>query len=221
MRQQSRWHFMAVMVLAVCALSCAGCFGRWAHRERTASLQTVQGDLEYARLQTRETLKALDEVEFAPRPDLKVAYGMLTERVNLLTGVGGRLVRHATGMKLRGGAYIVEPETDPTQCRYPRLSDTGKMRTMELQEAFEPLSRNAGMVQRAYRAFEFDVLAIEDILSDHLNLLGVDAMEPFLRMARVDGDSLEQALEQALLAVQDAKKAHDEGAPEAGAVPVP
>lgn len=215
MRQYSPLHFLNCLLLTCCALSLAGCAGLWGERRdrMSASLQTVQDDLTYTQLQITETQKALEELAVAPVADLPEAYQSLRGEVNKMTGAGARLVRHAEGMHYRGGSYLVESESSATQCQYPRLSANAGTRALELGEAFGPIAEQSKEVQRAYRAFEFDIASINDYLFNHLTPQGIDIMQLFFRKAEVDGESLSLALDRARAAVQEAKAAQSEATP--------
>jgi len=207
MRQPGRFHLAMATVLLAATLSTAGCtLFRSGQSEKTASLLAVQGDLEYAQLQARETREAMDELAVAHERDLKRAYRAFSDLVGRMTTVGGRLVRHADGMHYRGDTYLVEPEKSATECQFPRLSETAGTRPLELGEAFEPVSRGSTLVKRALREFESDITRIRDHLSRFPNPKGVETMALFMRKAQVDGESLSYALEQALSAVQEAKR---------------
>ncbi|QWV99507.1 hypothetical protein KP003_09900 [Geomonas nitrogeniifigens] len=179
---------------------------------KSAPLQTVQDDLQYARQKTWDTRKALDDVRFANQADLPRAYRAFREEVNTMTDAGMRLVQHANGMHYQGNAYIVEAEQSAGQCRYPRLSRSARMPRMELGDAFEPIDEQAQQVQRAYRSFQFDILAIERYLSREMTEKGVRDMEIFMRRSEVNGDSLLYALEAELSVVERAKRAYNETA---------
>ncbi|QWV95566.1 hypothetical protein KP004_10475 [Geomonas oryzisoli] len=194
--------------------STAACSSWWAGGRdgKSASLQTVQDDLRYARQKTQETRKALDDVRFADQIDLPRAYRAFRDEVNTMSGAGSKLVQHANGMHYQGNAYLVEAEQSAGQCRYPRLSKTSRMPRMELGDAFEPIDVQGQQVQRAYRSFEFDIRTIEEYLSRELTEQGVRDMEIFMRRSEVDGDNLLYALEAELTVVERAKRAYDETA---------
>ena len=207
---------MIVLVLVATALSFAGCAGnRFKLRTTmTASLQTVQGDLELAQLQTRETEAALNELVLSPEADLRQGYEAFSESADKMTGIGARLLQHADGIHYRGRAYLVEPETSATECRYPRLSSNAGTRTVELGDEYDPIDQRTRQVKRAFRALDFDLSMIRDHLSAHLTPKGVETMTVMIKKAQVDVESLDYALQQALVAVQDAKTAQTEAAPE-------
>lgn len=218
MRQHGSRLFIGLLVLLVSALIISGCAGRKMKRraEITASLQTVQSDIEYAQLKTRETREALNGVVLSHEADLWQAYETLSDRVNKMSGAGGRLIRHADGMYYRGSSYLVEPEASATECKYPRLSESSGTRPLELGDAFQPIAEESVHVKRAYRAFEFDMTAIRDSLSRDLTPRAVDTMTTMFRKAHVDSDSLKTALEEMLASVQEAKSAPQQGAPAGG-----
>lgn len=208
MRQPGWLYLVGSILLLAATLSTAGCAVlRTKQSAKTASLQTVQGDLEYAQLQTRETREALSELAISHVKDLRRATRELSDRVGSVTTVGERLVRHADGMHDRGGDYLVEPEISAAECRFPRLSETAGTRPLELGEAFEPIARKGAQVKRAYREFASDLLSIRDTLTKYPTPRVVENLALFLRKAEVDGESLNNALEQALAAVQEAKMA--------------
>ncbi|MBU5613698.1 hypothetical protein [Geomonas azotofigens] len=214
MRQPNSRRSLAWLEVLLIGISLSGCSSWRAgwREENSASLQTVQDDLRYAELKTRDTRKALDDVRFAYEADLPRAYRALREEVNTMTGAGERLVRHANGMHYQGNAYLVEAEKSAGECRYPRLSRSARMPRMELGDAFEPIAELGQEVQRAYRAFQFDIDAIEEHLSRELSEQGVRDMAIFMRRSEVDGDNLLYELEAELSAVDRAQRAYSETA---------
>lgn len=207
MRQQSSHGFLHWLVLAALLFSLNGCATGWGWGQdnKSASLQTVQDDLEYAQQKTKETTEALHDLVFADGADLPRAYRAFKDEVNTMNEAGARLVRHANGMHYQGNSYLVEAESSAGECRFPRLSKTAGMPRMELGDAFAPLAERGEQVQRAYRSFAFDVAAINKHLSRNLSERGVWDMELFFRRSEVDGESLSYALDQALAAVKRAK----------------
>ncbi|MBJ6750100.1 hypothetical protein [Geomonas anaerohicana] len=198
-----------------------GCTSWWggSRQGSSASLQTIQDDLQYAQLKTQETRKALDDVRFADAADLPRAYRAFREEVDTMTGAGEKLVQHANGMHYQGNSYLVEAEKSAGECRYPRLSRNARLPRMELGDAFEPIAEQGQAVQRAYRAFEFDIEAIDGYLSRELSEQGVRDMEVFIRKSGVDGDSLLYELETELSVVDRAQRAYSETNQGKGATP--
>ena len=207
MRQPNRIHFILVVGIVFWSLCLAGCAGGRItfHVNNSASLQTVEADLEYAQLQAESTRKALEELVLADPPDLGRAYGEFADRATRMNLVGERLVRHADGMEYQGSTYLVEPEKSATECRCPRLSNTARTKPLELGAAFDPIAAAAISVRRAYRAFESDLSNIRSILSTHPTTKGIETVDTFIKKAAVDEESLNRALEQAQALVQDAK----------------
>ncbi|WP_224956698.1 hypothetical protein [Geomonas subterranea] len=212
MRQLNSPHSPGWLAVVLIGISLTGCTSWWGGSRQGAStsLQTVQDDLQYAQLKTRETRKALDDVKFADEADLPRAYRAFRDEVNFMTGAGEKLVQHADGMHYQGNSYLVEAESSAGECRYPRLSRNARLPRMELGDAFEPIAEQGQAVQRAYRAFEFDIGAIEEHLSRELSEQGVRDMEIFMRKSEVDADNLLYELEAELAAVDRARKAYDE-----------
>ena len=207
MRQKNSLGFLGWLALTAFAFSLTGCaaWSAGSRDENTASLQTMQDDLQYAQLKTRQIRKALDDLLFADGVDLPRAYRAFRDEVNTMTGAGMRLVQHAEAMHYQGNSYLVEAESSAGQCRYPRLSKSAGMPSIELGDAFEPIAEQGVRVQRAYRAFAFDIAAIDDSLSGVLSERGIRDMEIFFSRSEVDGDNLSYALDQALAAVERAK----------------
>ncbi|WP_224982145.1 hypothetical protein [Geomonas agri] len=212
MRQLNSLRPLGWLTVVFIGMSLTGCTSRWVglRQGNSASLQTVQDDLQYAQLKTQKTRKALEDVKFADQADLPRAYRAFREEVNTMTGAGEKLVQHANGMHYQGNAYLVEGEKSAGECRYPRLSGNAKLPRMELGDAFEPIAEQGQAVQRAYRAFELDIEAIDEYLSQELNEQGVRDMEIFMRKSDVDGDSLLYELETELSVVDRAQKAYTE-----------
>lgn len=207
MRQQNSLGFLGWLTLVAFAFSSTGC-AAWSARsrdEKTASLQTVRDDLQYAQLKTRQTRKALDNLLFADGVDLPGAYRAFRDEVNMMTGAGMRLAQHAEAMHYQGNSYLVEAESSAGQCRYPRLSKSAGMPSIELGDAFEPIAEQGMQVQRAYRAFAFDIAAIDDYLSRKRSEQGVRDMEIFFRKSEADGENLSYALDRAMAAVERAQ----------------
>lgn len=209
MRQPSPIHFILLVGFVFSSFCLAGCAGaRFNFRaDNSASLQTVEADLEYARLQAESTREALEEMVFADPPDLGRAYRDFADKATRMNLVGERLVRHADGMEYQGSSYLVEPEKSATECQYPRLSNTARTKPLELGAAFDPIAAAAISVRRAYRAFESDLSNIRSILSTHQTTKGIEIVDIFIKKAAVDEESLNEALGQAQALVQDAKTA--------------
>ncbi|ACH39316.1 hypothetical protein Gbem_2304 [Citrifermentans bemidjiense Bem] len=218
MRQPNPIHLVLVVGFVFSSLCLAGCAGgRFTFRaNNSASLQTVEADLEYARLQAENTREALDELVFANPPDLERAYRDFADKAMSMNLVGERLVRHADSMEYQGSSYLVEPEKSATECQFPRLSNTGRTKPLELGPAFDPIAAKAISVRRAYRAYESDLSNIRSILSTHQTTKGIEVVDIFIKKAAVDEESLTEALEQAQALVQDAEKAAATPLPDGG-----
>lgn len=215
MRQSSPFHFILVVGCVFSSLCLAGCAGgRFTfHANNSTSLQTVEADLEYARLQAESTRKALEQMVFADPPDLGRAYRDFDEKATRMSLVGERLVRHADGMEYQGNSYLVEPEKSATECRYPRLSNTARTEPLELGGAFDPIAAAAISVRRAYRAFQSDLSNIRSILSTHQTTKRIEIVNIFIKKAAVDEESLNEALVRAKALVQEAKTAGPNSSP--------
>ena len=174
------------------------------HPSSTASLQTVQGDLEFARSQVEKTDEALDELAVTQAEDLKQACRVFSKNVDKMGMIGERLVKHANGMR-DSGDYLVETEKSATQCRFPRLSENAGTQPLQLGEAFKPIYEGSKEVKHAYRAYYFDISNIRDQLSRNMTLKVIESMDPLFRKAQADSVSLTEALNQELGALQDAK----------------
>lgn len=209
MRQPSQVRFIWVMGLVFLNLCLAGCAGGRVtfHVDNSASLQTVEADLQYAQLQAASAGKALDDLVLADPPDLGRAYREFLDTAARMKLVGERLVRHADGMEYRGSNYLVEPEKSATECEYPRLSNTARTKPLELGEAFAPIAAAAISVRRAYRAFESDLSNIRSVLSTNPTTKGIETVDIFIKKSAVDEASLTRALEQAQSLVLDAETA--------------
>lgn len=206
-----------VAVVAITTITVSGCARTRVRIHETASLQTLQGDLQYARQQTDQSVDALDEIEVAPPEDLEAAVRTLSGDVDALGTIGRRLIRHDNGLRSYGTTYIVEPEKSVTECRYPRLSESARTQPMQLGEAFGPIEESSRVVRHAYRAYYFDVTQIRDSLLRDTVPGRVETLDPIFRKARVDGESFKQALDRALSAIEAAKLTQPP--PEAGQVP--
>lgn len=211
MRQQS----LTRLILAVSALCIAGC-ASWTNwtAPKTATLQNVQDDLQYAQMKTRDSRAALEELLVADQADLPAAYRAFNAKLNLMEGAGSRLVQNADGLRYRGNSYLVEAESSAGQCRYPRLSKSARMPGLVLGDAFDPIAEQSSRVQRAYRAYESDLVAVSSHLSRQLNEQGVRDVELFIRKGASDGENLSYALDEAMTAVDKAKTAYEKTAQE-------
>lgn len=217
MRQQS----LPRLIVGISMLWLTGCasWTNWS-APKTATLQNVENDLQYAQMKTRDSRAALEELLVAEGADIPAAYQAFNEKLNLMEGAGSRLVRNADGLRYRGNSYLVEAETSAGQCRYPRLSKNARMPGLVLGDAFDPIAEESSRVQRAYRAFELDLLAVSSHLSRQLNEQGVRDVEVFIRKGESDGENLSYALDQAMVAVDKAKAAYDKTAQEKEAAQV-
>lgn len=206
MRQQSLPRLIAV--LSVVWLSGCATWTNWT-APKTATLQNVQNDLQYAQMKTRDSRAALEELLVADRADIPAAYRAFNMKLNLMEGAGSRLVRNADGLRHRGSSYLVEAETSAGQCSYPRLSKNARMPGLVLGDAFDPIAEQSSRVQRAFRAYESDLLAVSSHLSGQLNEQEVRDVEMFIRKGESDAENLSYALDQAMVAVDRAKAAYD------------
>jgi hypothetical protein len=208
------WLVTLFFVMALLLTGCASFgTGRTAGAGTSATLQNVQDDYQQALLQTAASEEALGGMTVAAEPDLKQTFGFFSTNRDKMEQIGSRLVTHADGMFFRGTYYFVESGKSLEACAFPRTARGVDQRSIDLGADFDAVSEAGGEVKRAYRAFQLDIEQIHDYLAANLTLSGVDSIELILRKAKVDGDSLQDSLRQALAALQHAKTTLAQGAP--------
>jgi hypothetical protein len=193
----------------VTALLLAGCAsfgtGQPAGVAKSATLQSVEDDYHQALLQTAATEEALDGVAIASELDLKQSFNFFVANRDKMERLGSRLVTHADGMFFRGTYYFVESGKSLEACAFPRNARDGDQQGIDLGEDFDAVSEAGGEVKRAFRAFQLDIEQIRDYIAANMTLNGVDSIDKILHKAKVDSDSLQDSLRQALAALQHAK----------------
>lgn len=194
--------FAAALLLAGCASFGTG---QTAGAGTSATLQSVDDDYHQALLQTAATEEALDGLAITTEPDLKQSFGFFATNRDKMEQIGSRLVRHADGMFYRGTYYFVESGKSLEACAFPRTARDEDQQSIDLGADFDAVSESGGEVKRAFRAFQLDIEQIHDYLAANLTLSGVDSIDQILRKAKVDSDSLQDSLRQALAALQHAK----------------
>jgi len=205
--------FATVLLLAGCASFGTG---RTAGAGSSATLQNVEDDYRQALLQTAASEEALDGMAVAAEPDLKQTFAFFSTNRDKMEQVGSRLLTHADGMFFRGTYYFVESGKSLEACAFPRTARGEDQQSIDLGADFDAVSEAGGEVKRAFRAFQLDIEQIHDYLAANLTLNGVDSIEKILRKAKVDGDSLQDSLRQALAALQHAKTTLAQGAQKKG-----
>ena len=151
----------------------------------------------------------------AALPDLKLNFDFFTLNRDKMEQVGTRLVQHADGMFFRGTYYFVESGKSLEACAIPRIGRSDEQ-PIDLGGDFNTISEDGGEVKRGFRAFQLDIEQLHEFLAENLSLAGIDALDPFFRKAKVDSDSLQQTLREALAALERAKKNLPQGAPKNG-----
>ena len=202
--------FTTVLLLGGCASFGTG---RTAGAGTSATLQGVADDYNQALLQTAASEEALDGVAVASGPDLKQTFDFFSTNRDKMEQIGSRLVTHADGMFFRGTYYFVESGKSLEACAFPRTARGDDQQSIDLGADFDAVSEAGGEIKRAFRAFQLDIEQIHDYLANNLTLSGVDSIDQILRKAKVDGDSLQDSLRQALAALQHAKTTLAQGAP--------
>lgn len=195
-----------LLVTMVLMTGCAG-FGKGEPVRMTATLQSVEDDLKMAEQETEATADALNELVVSDVADLEQAYGSFSDLVRGMQSTGERLMVHADEMRFQGAGYLVESEKSATACVYPRLRRPEDKTVADLGHYFDAIAQEGWDLKRAWRAYEFDISQIDDSISKKLTPKSVEAMTPFIRKAKVDHDSLKEALDQALAAIARAKAA--------------
>lgn len=171
----------------------------------SATLQGVTDDYRQAQRQTAATEEALEELIVAADLDLKQSFDYYSENQDEMEQIGTRLVTHADGMFFRGTYYFVESGKSLESCAFPRTGKSDAGQSINLGNDFDAISEAGGEVKRAYRAFQLDIEQIHDFLANHLTPSGIVTIDIFLHKAKVDSDSLEEVLGQALTALEHAK----------------
>jgi hypothetical protein len=196
----------ASFIFAAALLLC-GCAALGLHRSAGASatVQGVEDDYKQAQRQTEATEAALNGVAISADLDLKQSFDYFSANRELMEQIGKRLVTHADGMFYRGTFYFVESGKSLESCAFPRTGRTDDLRSIDLGEDFDAISETGGEVKRSFRAFQFDIEQIQAYLANNLTPIGVDTIVQMLRKAKVDSDSLQETLEQALTALEHAK----------------
>lgn len=207
---------MSSLLAATVSLNGCALFGKGEPTRMVATLQSVQDDYHEAILEIRGAEEALHELTVSEIADLEQAYRAFAESVERMEGAGSRLVTHADEMHFSGASYLVESGKPPTACPYPRLRQPEDAREAELGAYFNPLADEGWGVKRAYRAYQFDLTSLRDVLSTELTPRTIDAMAPIVRKAQADGVSLREALQRALAAAERAKTAAAQAPPVGG-----
>jgi len=209
MKSPTRSLACLVTPLFAAAFLLAGCVsfgtGGTAGAGTSATLQSVDDDYHQALLQAAATEEALDGLVIATEPDLKQSFNFFTTNRDKMEQIGTRLVRHADGMFYRGTYYFVESGKSLEACAFPRTGRSDDQQSIDLGADFDAVSEMGGEVKRAFRAFQLDIEQIRDYLAANLTLSGVDSIDKILNKAKVDSDSLQDSLRQALAALQHAK----------------
>jgi hypothetical protein len=198
---------VAIFLLA----GCAG-LGKGFATYPSATLQSVADDYRQAELQSEATEESLEGLAIANYQDLRQAFNFFTVNRDQMEQAGSRLVTHADGMLFRGTYYFVESGKSLEACAIPRSTKSDDRRSIDLGEDFDAVSAAGGEVKRAFRAFQLDIGQIHGSLASSLTPVTVDALDQMLRKAKVDSDSLQYALSQALAALEHAKITLAQGA---------
>jgi hypothetical protein len=222
MKTRNRFVAPLAFIIWAAALIPAGCswIGIGVHTSTgtgtSATLQGVTDDYQQAQTQTAATVEALEGLSIADLPDLKQAYGYFSANQHMMEQIGERLIRHADGMFFRGSYYFVESGRSLEACAFPRTGKTDDLRSVDLGEDFDALSGAGGEIKRAFRAFQFDIRQIREVLVNHLNLSTIDTIGFLTQKARVDSESLQNALRHALTTLEHAKTTLPQRAPRKG-----
>ncbi|GFO66621.1 hypothetical protein GMLC_02000 [Geomonas limicola] len=192
----------AILVFLLTALV-AGCAGTGASRNTSspygsATLQGISDDYLWALHQTQATEEALLGITLAAPPDLRQAFRFYLANAELMIQAGDHLLHHADGMFYRGTFYLVESGRSLEACALPRTGRNDEQRVIDLGDDFDRVSEAGGEIKRAYRAFQFDVVQLRDVLDNNLTLAMVDELDPIFEKAQVDSTSLQEALERGL-----------------------
>jgi outer membrane murein-binding lipoprotein Lpp len=182
----------------------------------SATLQNVEDDYRQAQLQTAATEEALDAMLIAQDADLEQAFDSFTLNRNRMEQIGSRLIAHADGMFFRGTYYFVESGKTMDSCALPRAGKAAGQRSVDLGEDFAAVSEAGGEIKRAFRAFQLDIEQIHDYLDDNLTPSGLDTMEQIVRKAKVDSESLQESLQEALAVLGRARTSLQQGAQKKG-----
>lgn len=222
--RSSKKAFAALMLLF--AVHTSGCAGSGARTHSTspygsATLQGISDDYLWALHQTQATEEALLGVSLAPPPDLGQAFRFYQANAELMLQAGERLLRHADGMFYRGTFYLVESGRSLEACALPRTGRNDEQRVIDLGEDFDKVSEAGGEIKRAYRAFQFDVVKLREVLDHLLTPASVDTLQPIFEKAQVDSTGLQEALERGLgvLEVTQATLARRQPLPPAPPIP--
>jgi uncharacterized protein YceK len=209
MRSCIRPTIMLVTAMFAATVSLTGCatFSKKESATTTATLQRIQDDYHQAKLDAEATEDALIEVTVASDLELAQASRAFVVSAKRMQATGERLLTHADQMHFRGPSYIVESELSATACVFPRLQKKEGERPSELGTYFDAISEEGWEVKRAYQAYQFDLDQLKDHLMDNMTQTFIDSVTPILEKAKVDGDSLQYSLDQALVAIDKAKAA--------------
>lgn len=209
MESMMRHVALLVSMLIATALYLVGCAtqGNEALTKLPVTLQRAQQDYDQAKKQTQETEDALNELSLAADVDLKQAYLTFSESAHRMQEVGKILVAHADAMHYRGAYYFVESGNSATACALPLAGEREDKGATELDSYLSAIAQEGWEVKRAFRTYQFDIGQIRDYLYSYPTPKGIEAITVMMRKARVDGDSLQEALDQALAALERAKTA--------------
>ena len=199
---------LSSMILAA-TLPLAGCavFGKGEPANRTATLQRIQDDYRQAKRDTAAMAEVLNELTVSPALDLTQTFEDAAESVDRMQEIGKLLLAHADGMRFSAGSYLVESESSPTTCVFPRGQKPAGEPADEPGSYFDAISEQSWEVKRAYRAYQFDLRQIKSHLLHDVTPVSIDTIAPIFEKARVDGESLLYSLDRVLVAIERARAA--------------
>lgn len=214
---------VAALLLSASALvqGCATVGAQGEPSRMVATVASVENDYRLAKLQLPVTDQSLNDLYVADVKDLEQAYGEFAENVARIERTGDRIVTHADQMHYGGASYLVEAGLTPNACLYPRRRIAEDTKSVEFGEYFYPVADEGWEVKRAYRAYQFDISQIRNILAANLTPGSVYGLSPVIRKAMVDARSLDESLSRVIRAIETARSAQAAAAPQAPPPPPP
>lgn len=197
---------LSALLLALGSLAGCAHTGESKAAGTSATIEKVQEDLSQAEFQTESTENALDELLTSPYPDLGLAFTAFDENRKRMEMIGVQLLQHADGMHYKGEAYLTGQGAQAPACPIPAGS-AGALQGAAKAEYFDAVAEEAWQVKRAYRAYQFDIEKLADYLGQQITPASVDNITWLIKKAKIDSESLTDALESAQGAIDAATTA--------------
>jgi hypothetical protein len=177
----------------------------------STTMKALETDYRNALEQVDVTGVSLNSLVDPNQPDPKKAFEKYSKNVGKMVGLGKRLSGHAEKMQAQQKSYFEEWRMQGNAYANPQIQALSEQRRADLSDHFARIAQASVGVNGAIKSYLSGIGQIKTYLSNDLTPKGIDSLNDTVQQAVADGESLKEAVEPVLSAIESAREEMAQG----------